>query len=95
MKRSDIMHPHELDVQINNLEKTDNYKKSEFILYELTDYSGKITDNQLYKIYNAALTNEEIYSSNTCREYLKLILNKNKENIDEHQYQNILNKLND
>lgn len=87
------MHPHEVEFQIDKLTKTDNPERVEHILFELNTYSGKFSEDQLSKISFAVICSEEILNSSKCKEYLKLILNKNKENMDELQYMDITSKL--
>lgn len=87
------MHPHEVEFQIRNLVQASNYRYAESILIELKKYSGELTKNQLSRICFAALTNEQIYNCYICKDHLKVLLKKNQDNIDESQYNEVLEKI--
>lgn len=87
------MHPHEVEFQIRNLVRANNYRNAESILIELKNYNGNFTEDQLSRICFAALTNEQIYNCYNCKDHLKVLLKKNQDNIDESQYSKVLKKI--
>jgi hypothetical protein len=87
------MHPHEVDVRLSELNRANTYKRAELLLIEFKNYSGKLTEDQLSRLCFAAITNEQIYNCFHCKSHLKVILKKNEENLDESQYNEVMEKI--
>ncbi len=89
------MHPHEVEFKIRDLFAANNFKRAESILIEFKNFSGEFTPDQLSRICFAAITNEQIYNCFYCKGHLKILLKKNEDKIDESQYMEVLEKIND
>lgn len=85
----------DVEYQIRNLSRVSSFKGAESILIELKNYSGSLTEDQLSRFYFAVIANEQVYKCYNCKGYLKIILNKFKDDMDKSQYeeiQEIINK---
>ena len=91
---SDIMHPHEVEIQIRKLVAVNSFKSAEVILIELKNYSGELSSDQLSRICFAAITNEQIYKCYNCKNHLKIIFKKNEGNLDKSQSEEVMKKFN-
>ncbi|WP_407432794.1 hypothetical protein [Methanobrevibacter sp.] len=88
------MHSHELEFKIRNLSTVNNYRGAERILIELKNYSGPISEDQISRFCFAVITNEQVYNCYNCKGYLKIIITKYRDLIDDSQYEDILEIIN-
>ena len=87
------MHAHEVEFQIKNLADSENVESCERILSEFTTYSGKFTFDQLSRFCSAIISKNIAFESDIAKDALKVIFEKNKENLEKSEYVEILTRL--
>ena len=83
----------DIDSKIRRLATVDSYKGAESLLFTIEKYPEELDEEQLKIICFASMTNEQIYESYICKASLKIILEKNKDKIDDKLLNKVIKKI--
>lgn len=84
----------DIDAIIRQLATIDSYKGAESLLFTIEKYPGELDEEQLKIICFASMTNEQIYESYICKTPLKIILEKNRDKINDKLLNKVREKIN-
>ena len=91
--RDSKLYQNEINLKLDKLEKvTFSYRNARLILEDLSDYADKFSDNQLVRLCNISITNDQVYKCIYCETSLRHILSVNKDRIDNKLYDEVFLK---
>lgn len=84
-----------IDIKLDKLNKLSfGYTTAKDILWDLKEYSHLFSQVQINKLCDIAIYNSQVYKCYICRDYLKVILEKNKDKIAPWLYKEVFIKNN-
>lgn len=91
--RDSKLYQNEINLKLDKLEKvTFSYRNARLILEDLSDYADKFSDDQLVRLCNISITNDQVYKCIYCETSLRHILSVNKDRIDIKLYEEVFLK---
>lgn len=88
------IHEKDLNLKINKLYSVNSFNEAGNLLMDISNESLFLNENQLEKICEASLNNNQIYNARKCKKPLNIILKDNKEFIEGELYQSLFQKIN-